>query len=85
MADAYAQTAVQPSIPNACMTPLERWLLEQMFESEADGQRTDFFASEGITTAVDGADPALEALLREAASPLPPALREAVRTADDPD
>ena len=85
MADYFSQTVVQPAIPNACMTPLERWLLEQLFEHEDEGAgRTYFFASESVADVIDGADPALEALLRDDASPLAARLREALRTADDP-
>jgi hypothetical protein len=46
MADYYASTVIQPTIPNADMSPLERLLLTQIFESESDGEGTYFFASE---------------------------------------
>lgn len=85
MADYFSQTIVQPVIPNACITPLERFLLEQMFEHEEDGGRTYFFASESVTDLIDRSDGVLETLLGADASPLAAALREALRTADDPD
>ncbi len=44
MADYYTPTVVQPTIPNADMTPLERLLLMQIFESEPDGDGLYFFA-----------------------------------------
>lgn len=86
MADYFSQTVVQPAIPNGCITPLERWLLEQMFQCEgyAD-ERTYFFASESIKDQIDRSDGVLDALLGADASPLAAALREALRTADDPD
>jgi len=44
MADYFSPTVVQPTIPNADMTPLERLLLMQIFESELDGDGLYFFA-----------------------------------------
>jgi len=44
MADYFSPTVVQPTIPNADMTPLERLLLMQIFESEPDGDGLYFFA-----------------------------------------
>lgn len=44
MADYFSPTVVQPTIPNADMTPLERLLLMQIFESESDGDGLYFFA-----------------------------------------
>lgn len=44
MADYFSPTVVQPTIPNADMTPLERLLLMQIFESEGDGDGLYFFA-----------------------------------------
>lgn len=86
VADYYSQTVVQPSIPNACMTPLERWLLEQIFEFEPDDNDTTyFFAAEGANSMADAADDELEAILREDPSPLAAALREQLAKADDPD
>jgi hypothetical protein len=44
MADYFSPTVVQPTIPNVDMTPLERLLLMQIFESEPDGDGLYFFA-----------------------------------------
>ncbi len=44
MADYLSPTVVQPTIPNADMTPLERLLLMQIFESEPDGDGLYLFA-----------------------------------------
>lgn len=44
MADYFSPTVVQPIIPNADMTPLERLLLMQIFESEPNGDGLYFFA-----------------------------------------
>jgi hypothetical protein len=44
MADYFSPTVVQPTILNADMTPLERLLLMQIFESESDGDGLYFFA-----------------------------------------
>lgn len=86
MADYFTQAVVQPSIPNACITPLERWLLERMFESEAaDDDRTYFFASENINDGADLGGSQLEAILRQDTSPLATALREKLRDAADAD
>jgi hypothetical protein len=46
MADYYTQTVVQPTIPDADMTPLERLLLSRIFQSERDGDGWYFFAEE---------------------------------------
>lgn len=48
MADYFSPTVVQPSIPLAAMTPLERLLLSQIFSSEADGDGVFFYAEQGI-------------------------------------
>ncbi len=44
MADYYAQTVIQPSVPDADMTPLERLLLTHIFQHEPDGDGLYFFA-----------------------------------------
>ena len=44
MADYLSPTVVQPTIPNADMTALERLLLTHIFESEPDGDGLYFFA-----------------------------------------
>jgi hypothetical protein len=45
MADYFTPTVVQPTIPEADMTVLERLLLTQIFESEPDGDGLYFFAA----------------------------------------
>jgi len=44
MADYFFRTVVQPTIPNADMTALERLVLGCIFDSEADGDGLYFFA-----------------------------------------
>ena len=44
MADYHSPTIVQPTIPNADMTALERLLLTRIFDSEPDGDGLYFFA-----------------------------------------
>lgn len=44
MADYYTSTVVQPTIPYADMTPLERLLLTKIFESEPNDNGLYFFA-----------------------------------------
>ena len=86
MADYFIRTVVQPSIPNACMTALERWLLEQMFEFEGDNDdSTYFFASENINDQADATNDELAAILREDASPLATTVHDLVVNAPDPD
>ena len=46
MADYYSPTVIQQTIPNTDMTPLERLLLMQVFDSELDGDGMYFFAEE---------------------------------------
>jgi hypothetical protein len=46
MANYYDQTVVQPTIPDADMTALERLLLTNIFECEGDGEGWYFFAGE---------------------------------------
>jgi hypothetical protein len=46
MADYFSPTVVQPTIPNADMTVLERLLLTLIFESEPDGDGLYFFAEQ---------------------------------------
>lgn len=50
MADYYSQTVVQPDIPHDAMTPLERLILDQVFESEAYDGGVYFFSSDGPNT-----------------------------------
>jgi hypothetical protein len=44
MTDYHSPTVVQPTIPNADMTPLEQLLLTRIFEAEPDGNGLYFFA-----------------------------------------
>jgi hypothetical protein len=44
MADYHSPTVVQPDIPVAAMTPLERRLLCELFEHEGNDQAVYFFA-----------------------------------------
>jgi hypothetical protein len=48
MADYFASTVVQPDIPLADMTPLERLVLEALFEHEISRDAAYFFASDGV-------------------------------------
>lgn len=48
MADYHTPTVVQPDVPEADMTPLERLLLESMFQSEVHGDSVYFFAELAI-------------------------------------
>lgn len=59
MADYHSPTVVQPTIPNADMTPLERLLLTRIFEAEPDGDGLYFFAEAGPS---DGFELAVEDL-----------------------
>lgn len=63
MANYYTPTVIQPSIPVADMTPLERLLLGRMFSAEPDGDAVYFFSEEGPADmiSIDRAD--LEAAL----------------------
>jgi hypothetical protein len=47
MADYHSPTVVQPTIPNADITPLERLLLTRIFQAEPDGDGLYFFAEIG--------------------------------------
>src|SRR5579863_863045 len=47
MADYFTPTVIQPAIPNADMTPLERLILGQVFDAEIDGDGVYFFTSIG--------------------------------------
>jgi hypothetical protein len=47
MADYYSPTVIQPTIPVAAMTPLERLLFENIFTAEPDGDGVYFYAEEG--------------------------------------
>jgi hypothetical protein len=47
MANYYSPTVIQPPIPVAVMTPLERLLLENIFGAEPVGDELYFYAEEG--------------------------------------
>jgi hypothetical protein len=46
MANYYTPTVIQPTIPDADMTPLERLLLSNVFSAEPDGDGWYFYAEE---------------------------------------
>ncbi len=48
MAEYFSPTVVQPAIPIADMTPLERWLLCAMFEHDVAGDALYFFVRTGV-------------------------------------
>jgi hypothetical protein len=47
MADYFSPTVIQPSIPVADITPLERLLLDHIFSVEPDGDALSLYAEEG--------------------------------------
>lgn len=47
MANYYSSTVIQPTIPDADMTPLERLLLESIFSADRDGDGFYFYTEEG--------------------------------------
>lgn len=47
MADYFSQTVIQPDVPVAAMTALERRILSEIFEHEDMGDEVYFFASAG--------------------------------------
>jgi hypothetical protein len=47
MADYFTPTVIQPAIPIADITPLERLLLSRVFNAECQGERLYFYADEG--------------------------------------
>ena len=47
MPDYYTPTVIQPAIPVADITPLERLLLSHVFNAERDGDHFYFYADEG--------------------------------------
>ena len=47
MADYFTPTVIQPAIPIADITPLERLLLSHVFNVECQGERLYFYADEG--------------------------------------
>lgn len=67
MADYFNPTVVRQIIPKADMTPLERLLLTQIFESEEDGDGLYLFSEAGPNDQFDIAAHALRAALAESA------------------
>jgi hypothetical protein len=51
MADYYMPTVIQPRIPAADMTPLERLILGKMFSAGSEETDLYFYAEEGVVTA----------------------------------
>ena len=47
MTDYFTPTVIQPAIPIADLTPLERLLLSHVFNAECQGERLYFYADEG--------------------------------------
>jgi hypothetical protein len=47
MPDYFTPTVIQPAIPIADITPLERLLLSHVFNAERQGERLYFYADEG--------------------------------------
>jgi hypothetical protein len=47
MADYFTPTVIQPTIPVADITPLERLLLSHIFNAEPDGEGLYFYADQG--------------------------------------
>jgi hypothetical protein len=63
MANYYEQTVVQPTIPDADMTPLEQLLLSRIFQFEMEGDGWYFFAEEHPTEVVGAIRDELERAL----------------------
>jgi hypothetical protein len=63
MADYYTPTVLQPSIPDADMTPLERLLLSNIFDAERDGHDWYFFSEQGPSDMLSIERATLEAAL----------------------
>lgn len=87
MADYYHKTTVQPEIPVEAMTPLEAWILKQIFQTENDeaNRTVYFFAEECIFFDLDTSDPEFVKLLQEDASPFAAKVREKFEAAGSPD
>ena len=67
MADYFTPTVVQPAIPNADMTPLERLLLSHIFSAAPDGEGLYFFAEDAPSDGFDLPVADLRATLAESA------------------
>jgi hypothetical protein len=65
MADYFTPTVIQPAIPVADITPLERLLLSHIFCAEPDGEGLYFYADEGPASTIWLDRPPLEAALAQ--------------------
>ena len=65
MVDYYTQTVVSTLIPDVDMTPIEKFLLQHMFQSEQVGDRTYFYAHDGQNLEVAVSVEKLNSLLDE--------------------
>jgi hypothetical protein len=65
MADYFTPTVIQPAIPVADITPLERLLLSHIFVAEPDGEGLYFYADEGPALTIWLGRPPLEAALAQ--------------------
>lgn len=52
MADYFSPTVIQPTIPIADMTPLERLILSHVFSAEQDGDELYLYADEGTSSII---------------------------------
>jgi len=75
MADYFSPTIVQPTIPNADMTALERLILGYIFDSEADGDGLYFFAEIAPSDSFELATDRLRTAFADSAD-IPSALRD---------
>src|SRR5215471_9160473 len=68
MADYFTPTVIQPAIPAADITPLERLLLSHIFYAEPDGDGVYFCADEGPADMIWLDRSPLEAALAQSAA-----------------
>ena len=68
MADYFSPTVIQPAIPVADITPLERLLLSHIFNAEPDGEGLYFYADERPADMIWLDRAPLEAALAQSAS-----------------
>jgi hypothetical protein len=67
MADYCTPTVIQPTIPSADITPLERLILGKMFSAESDEDGLYFYAEEGVADVITVSRTDLKAALDAAA------------------
>jgi hypothetical protein len=67
MPDYFTHTVIQPTVPLADMTPLERLVLTGMFDSEPDGDGLYFFSESGPNDLVSLPEAELKAAFTESA------------------